>query len=586
MSSIGAKSQFHGASLAASVLALAFLLIPSGGPSDASSAQEPLPTFTKDVAPILFKNCAKCHQAGELASKTPLITYEKVQSRAESIKKKVLAREMPPWPVDPTRSLKFRNDPRLSQHDIDTIIAWVDAGAPKGDDADLPPVPRPEDGWTHPDNVKPDLVIALPGDVHLPAQGAIPYMRVLIKAPFSDDRWISAIQTRPSNLLVVHHMALTEVALPLGITPSAANELARQMGAPSTFFDSPAVTTPTNPSQPDILAIYTPGTTLEMYPDGIAKLLKGGQNLFVIFNIHYEVSGESETDRSSIGLWFAPHPPTHQLFRVSGAGEVVIANGEELLTDAPGIKAEGTHVVIPPIPPFADNYELIGITGYTEPVTIYQLQPHAHYRGNDFTYSVIYPDGREQTVLTIPEYDHRWQLAYDLQTPLKLPAGSKLVVVSHYDNSRKKMHNPGPDKFVYFRDMNQSSDEMFSPFMQYTIDDRMPGSVIPPQGTTENAALKIAEIVGCMQADATGEVLINHGSEPAISETEATSAAELKAAATKPLATREYKLIGAAVFRPAKFAGQKVAVKGILIGGSKIGINVTSLQSLAGGCVQ
>src|SRR6202035_1444602 len=125
-------------------------------------------------------------------------------------------------------------------------------------------------------------------------------------------------------------------------------------------------------------------------------------------------------------------PPKHQLFRVPGAGETIIVNGRELLTDAPGAKAEGTHVAIPPIPPFAENYEIVGVTGYAEPVTIYQFHPHAHLRAKDFKYTVVYPDGREEAVLSVPRYDFRWQLAYDLEVPLKLPAGSKMIVTAHY----------------------------------------------------------------------------------------------------------------------------------------------------------
>src|SRR6202041_3139284 len=139
-------------------------------------------------------------------------------------------------------------------------------------------------------------------------------------------------------------------------------------------------------------------------------------------------------------------------------------------TDSPGTKAEETHVAIPPISPFEANYELTGVTAYLHPITLYQFHPHAHYRGKDFTYSVVYPDGREQTVLTVPRFDHRWQMAYELETPLKLPAGSKLIVTAHYDNSKTKMHNPAPEKAVYFRAMNQGWDEMFTPFIQYTMD--------------------------------------------------------------------------------------------------------------------
>ncbi len=140
---------------------------------------------------------------------------------------------------------------------------------------------------------------------------------------------------------------------------------------------------------------------------------------------------------------FQHGPPKHQLFRAPAAVDSIIAEGRELLTDAPGEKAEGTYVAIPPIPPNAENYtQLTGITAYTKPVTIYQFQPHAHMRAKDFKYTVVYPDGREQTVLSVPKYDFNWQLAYQLETPLKLPAGSKLIVTAHYDNSSREQEQP------------------------------------------------------------------------------------------------------------------------------------------------
>jgi hypothetical protein len=541
-------------------------------PELGSAADGTAPTFTKDVAPILFRSCVKCHRSGEQASSIPLISYDTVRPRAESIKQKVLAREMPPWPVDPDKSLKFRNDARLNQQDIDRIVAWVNAGARKGNDADLPPVPKVEDGWLHPQGLKPDLVISLPVDMHVPAEGEIPYQRRLVKVPFSDDKWVVASQTRPSNPAVVHHMALTEIALPDGMTPAIVDQMAPQVQ--NRLLNSPAVTTPSQ--QPDMLGIYTPGSSLEVYTQDSAKLLKGGKNMYLIFNIHYETTGKPETDRSSIALWFRPDPPEHQLFRVNGAGQTIIANGKELLTDAPGTKAEGTHVAIPPIPPFAENYELIGVTGYPEPVTIYQFQPHAHHRGKDFKYSVVYPDGNEQTLLSVPKYDHRWQIAYELETPLKLPAGSKLVVTAHYDNSTMRMHNPAPEKSVYFRDMNQSWDEMFTPFIQFTIDD-----------PSNKAALEVDEIVGCLEANAKGNWLLTNASQPAASMTQAASSEALRGAESKPLGIQRYPLLGVGVFNPSSHEGHKVAVKGVLIRDSEdTRVNVTSLQGIATNCAR
>jgi hypothetical protein len=548
------------------------------------------PTFSKDVAPILFNHCANCHRPGEIGSTVSLVSYEGARPWAESIKQQVVKRAMPPWPADPSRSMKFRNDPRLSQQEIDTLVAWVNAGAPKGNDADLPPLPNFPQGWLYPNGRAPDLVIPL-REFHLPPKGEIPYVRYMAKVPFTEDKWIVALQVRPGNPEVVHHMAITEVALDNGVTPDDLDRFARvahQLGLPSgSIATRPAVVDPVNSAEYDMLGVYTPGTTLETYRDGSAKVLKGGKNMYLNFNIHYQTTGEPESDQSKLAFWFQPDPPKHQIFRVPASGETIIAEGKELLTDTPGAKAEGTSVAIPPIPPYAENYEVIGITAYTDPVTIYQLQPHAHLRGKDFQYTVVYPDGREESVLSVPKYDFHWQVAYELDKPLELPAGSKLVVTAHYDNSLKNMHlmhhhgasdtplNLGPDKEVYFREANQSWDEMFTPFIQYSID-----SEGPPQN-----ALQIAEVVGCLEQSRSGTWMLINASEPAVSKIQPTSSVALKAAAVKPLGKGRDQLLGTGAFNPSIHKGQKIAVKGILIKDAKIDrLNVTSLQTVAEAC--
>jgi hypothetical protein len=585
------------------LVALFALGLAVGGCAAADSSK---PTFSKQVAPILIANCVKCHRPGEIASAVPLLSYDMVRPRADLIRKKVLAREMPPWPADPNRSLKFRNEARLSQGDIDTIVAWVDAGAPQGNDADLPPVPKSADGWLHPQGLNPDLVISLPGEFQAPAKGVIPYLRFLAKVPFLEDKWIVASQTRAGNPALVHHMAITEIPLPEGMGVAdfdAVTTLAQQLGFRNSLAGArPVVTAPSNPAVFDMLGVYTPGTTFEMYGNDAAKLLKGGKDMYLNFNIHYQTTGKPEKDKSMIAFWFQPGPPKHQLFRVPGAGETIIANGKELLTDTSGTKAEGTRVAIPPIPPYAENYEVIAVTGYAQPVTIYQLQPHAHHRGKDFNYTVVYPDGREETVLSVPKFDHRWQLAYELETPLKLPAGSKLVVTAHYDNSLKNMHNPGPEKEVYFRDQNQSWDEMFTPFIQYTIDNQdltqPPGTIHPyEREVTSNVSqrpkqskggvLKITEVVGCLQENPPGNWMLTEGSDPMTSQTQSTSSVDLKAAQAKPLGHRRYRLLGVGVFNASSHNTEKVAVKGILVDDTKERrLNVTSLQTVAPHCMK
>ncbi len=522
--------------LAGRAIALAAIALPH-----LASADGP-PTFNRDIAPIVYSHCVRCHRQGDIASVAPFTSYAAIRPWAKAIREKVILREMPPWPADPAASLKFRNDARLNQRDIDKLVAWIDAGAPQGT-GESPAPPAFTEGWLHPQGLKPDLVISMPGDFEIPATGEIPYIRFLIKVPVPTDKWITASQIRAGNPAVVHHMAITEVEKPHS-DPDAVETLARQLGfAGSVSETKPAVTAPSNPALFDMLGVYTPGSTFEMYGEGTAKLLKGGPDEYLNFNVHYTSTGKPETDRSVIGLWFRDEPPRHQLFRVPGAGDTILANGVELLPSNQGVKAEGTNVAIPPIPPNDANYQIVGITGFPEPVTIYQFQPHGHLRAKDFKYVVVYPDGREESVLSVPRYDFRWQLSYDLETPLKLPAGSKMIVTAHYDNSPNNKFNPAPDKEVYFRDQNQSWDEMFTPFIQYTIDQ-------------SDRPASAAEAVGCLSEN------------PASGWT-----------------VGSYRLIGAGVFDPSLHKGQKVFVKGLAVGDANgYRLNVTSLRTIARSC--
>ncbi len=557
----------------------------------AACAEPRAPTFAKDIAPILYGHCVSCHRPGEIGAAQSLLTYPGAKQWAEAIKDQVVSRQMPPWPADPKHSLKFRNDVRLDQKDIDTVVAWVDAGAPRGSDADLPPQPAATPQWLYPGGRKPDAVLKLP-EVRLAANGEIPYVQQRVKVPLPQDKWIVAMQVAPGNNAVVHHMGITEVTLTDGVSPAdldALAKVARQMGLPEDALTNihPAVMDEQSPGVYDMLGVYTPGTTFEMYGDDSAKLLKSGSNLYINFNIHYTTIGVPVTNHSELALWFQSAPPRHQLFRAPAAVSTIIANGRQLLTDDPGTKAEGTDVAIPPISPYAANYELIGMTAYTEPMTIFQLQPHAHMRGKDFKYAVVYPDGHEVTVLTVPKYDFHWQLAYDLETPLEVPAGGKLVVTAHYDNSRKNKHlrdegvDPktcGPDKDAYFRRQNQSWHEMFSPLIQYSED----GGRAAPAGTPK---LKLVQAVGCLVRSESQAWMLHRASSPVVTTGQSTSAAELRQSATIPLGSQTYRLLGVDEFGPQRAGAHKVAVKGVLIKDANDSrLNVTSLQTVAGAC--
>jgi cytochrome c551/c552 len=567
--------------LLASALATT-LRIAGASASESGEQKHAAPTFTRNVAPILFKNCVPCHRADGSAAGVPLISYEAVKLKAKDVQDQVVRREMPPWPADASQSLPFQNDPRLSQHDIDTLVDWVAAGTPKGSDADLPPEPVFAKGWLSPDGRMPDAIVSLP-KFTVRANGTIPYIQKLIKVPYAEDKWISALQVRAGNPVLLHHMGITEIALPEGMTPeslASMDSVASQIGAPSgkLKLQQAVVTDPVNPGAYDMLGVYTPGTTFETYGEGNGKLLKGGKNVYLNLNIHYTTTDREETDLSQIGLWFEPTAPKHLLYRFPAAVDAIIANGRELLTDDPGTKAEGTGYALPPIPANGQRYELIGMSAYREPITIYQLQPHAHVRAVDFKYVAVYPDGHEISILSVPHYSYHFQLEYELATPLNLPAGSKLIVTGHYDNSSKNDHlqhlgaseaarKCGPENVAYFGQQNQSWDEMFSPLVQYAAD----GKHAEP--------LKLVSVVGCPVHSASGGWNLQQASRAKPTDQQGTSSTELSANQAIPLGSEHYRLLGTDVFRPARFVGSKLVVKGVLIPTAHDPrINVTSMQ--------
>ena len=214
-----------------------------------------------------------------------------------------------------------------------------------------------------------------------------------------------------------------------------------------------------------LLLFYRPGGGYNRFPEGTGKRLYADRLL--MFDIHYALTGRPETDRSSAGFWFSKEPPHHQVLTVgglhAGTGSVrIVENTERLGAVGGGIPT------IPRIPPNAGDFRVTGIWPVTDDVTIYGMWPHMHFRGKDMTYIVSYPDGTEETLLSVPNYDFNWQLEYDFVEPLKVPAGSTLKTIGHFDNSVKNRYNPSPDQEVHWG--LQSWDEMFVIFTKYTVD--------------------------------------------------------------------------------------------------------------------
>ena len=438
----------------------------------AGSAGAATPTFTKDVAPIVFNKCAACHRAGEVAPMT-LTSFEDVRPWAKVIKNKVMSREMPPWGADPAHSLKMRNDRSLSQAQIDTIAAWVDGGAPKGSDADLPPLPAFAEGWTF--GTEPDAILEMPVDFAIPAEGELGVQMFYSKVPWREDKFAETLELRPGNRAVVHHAGVFVVDIPEGAT-IVKGRLVMPDGKASTDRGAGVAGRADDTALPGAnkLLSWVPGRGVDSHRADIGKRIPAGK--YINWQIHYNPIGKAATDRTRLGIWFNKQAVTHELLIRQAGDALATTKGGLSLYRAEGKEVEYTadegstrrRSKTPNIPPYAEDWSLTGITPVTEDITLYAMSPHMHLRGKSLRWVVVFPDGREQTILDVPKFDFNWQIEYELETPLKIPAGSKILGIGKYDNSPKNRWNPAPNLEVYWSE--QSWDEMYQPFTLYSVD--------------------------------------------------------------------------------------------------------------------
>jgi len=371
------------------------------------------PTFSKDVAPILFKSCVECHRPTAMAPMS-LMSYEDARPWARAIKQKVAARQMPPWGADPTVA-KYSNDVSLTQAQIDTITAWVDAGSVEGDRRDLPKAPQFAEGWSI---GKPDYIFKMQKPFTVPADGTVPYVYISIPTNLKQDIWIRAVELKPTDRRVVHHI-ISNLVEGDGTAPDPEPKLTR------------------DPKRKEIgggLGGLVPGRLYGEFEEGVARKIPAVTD--IVLQMHYTTIGQVVTDQTEIGVVLAKEPPAK--LRAEGGGSI-----------------PNTTFAIPPGDP---NYEVTGKLTFNRDTYLSSLYPHMHVRGKDATYTVVYPDGREEVVLRVPKYDFNWQLSYKLAEPKFLPKGSTLKVTMHYDNSTANRFNPDPTATVRWGD--QTWEEM------------------------------------------------------------------------------------------------------------------------------
>jgi hypothetical protein len=407
---------------------------------------ESAPTFSKDVAPILYSKCVSCHRPGEVAPMS-LISYQDVRPWAKSIREKVAARVMPPWFADSSYG-HFRNDRSLTEPEIDTIVQWATAGARQGNPADMPRLPTFTEGWQI---GKPDIVFEMAAEYQIPADGTIDYQYFEVPTNFTEDKWVQAGEVRAGNSEHVHHIIVSVIeperinrSNVVSVRPIFAAGQAPAPRAPRelTAEQRAQLAQANRRGNATMLVNWAVGEDAPVYRPGTAKRIPAGSTL--LFQVHYVSNGAPAKDRSKIGLIFAKEPPQREM--------------------RTGIIANPSFA----IPPGVADHLVEAEATFSDAVKVWTMHPHMHLRGADMTYTAIYPDGRSEIVLRVPKYDFGWQTDYWLAEPLALPKGSKLHVTAHFDNSSANRNNPNPKETVRWGD--QTWEEMMIGFFTYTVE--------------------------------------------------------------------------------------------------------------------
>jgi len=368
-------------------------------------------TFYRDVLPILQNRCQECHRQGQMAPMA-FSTYQQTRPWAKAIREAVRTRKMPPWFADPCCG-KFSNDRSLSASERDTLAKWADSGAQKGRESDAPPPKVWPEGWNIP---KTDAVLEMPRAFHVPAKGAVEYQYFIVPTGFQQDRWVQSVEVRPSERKVVHHAVV--------------------------YIREPGDTWTRGPTKADILAVYAPGSAPDVYPEGMAKLIKAGSDL--VFEVHYTPSGKAVEDRIKVGMVFAAKPPAKRVLTLQmDKDNFLIPAGERDFR----ISVWGT---------LPNDALLLGFF------------PHMHLRGTEFEYTRIRDNGLPETLLRVQPYDFYWQLYYRLAEPMPLRKGTRLNWIATYDNSAANPRNPDPTADVRYG--HQSWDEMMVGFFDVAVD--------------------------------------------------------------------------------------------------------------------
>ncbi len=374
-------------------------------------------SYSDTIAPLLQEKCTVCHVAGGIAP-WAMSEYRMILGFAPMIREVLRTRRMPPWHLDPQVG-EWQHDASITDDERATLLAWLEAGAPRGDGNDpLLAIKPKETSWTL---GEPDLVLEIPA-FDVPATGTVDYQFPLVENTLGRDAWVVAATIIPGDSRAVHHVLMGTVSEKI---EAGKEDL-------EAIFEN-------------YIMGYAPGNESAHMPEGTGVFVS--KDDWYTFQMHYTPYGRASTDATRVGLYFADEPP-EQYFR-----QQVVLN--------PRIR----------IPPHAPAHEESAYFEFTHDAVIHNLTPHSHYRGKSSTFELIYPDGRQELILSAPNYDFNWQRTYSFVEPKRVPAGTRIVHQTVYDNSANNPGNPDPDSEVHWG--LQSEQEMLYGSMSYVWADEL-----------------------------------------------------------------------------------------------------------------
>jgi hypothetical protein len=402
------------------------LLAPAAWSASNSTDTPGTPTFAKDVLPIMQTHCQECHRSGGLGiagafAPMPLVTFDEVRPYARSVARMIQGHQMPPWDATAVTNGQFENERLMSDAERETIVQWVQAGAPEGDPSQAPPpvVWEEKQGWLL---GPPDLVVSMPepywvADEHIDHQPRVTFE--ITEEMLPEPRWVRAVEVKPGPLNV-HHIVAMAIAPAIGDRPQE-------------VFSAGSIAAGEDPI---------------VYPEGFGNLLRAGTRISMSLHYFKEAGpGTGFFDQSSIGFYFHSEDADIQYT----------------------VARDGIAQMSWEIPPGHPNWKIGSSRIFDEPTILVSLHPHMHFRGESMKYTAYYPDGTKEVLLDVPTYDYGWQTQYTYREPKYIPPGTRIEVFAVYDNSEsKKAQFPYLDIEQPVNFGERSIDEMYIPYLEWS----------------------------------------------------------------------------------------------------------------------